>query len=132
MKVGPFLLMAGALSAEDATIEAWEEGASQVMAMQRNVNWWIGDMVVFGEARWGDEFWQVVPMDASVSLLERCAGVSKKYPPGERFPSLSWTHHVHALRVKDKVARRSVLRHAEREGMDSEEFRVFISERFDG
>lgn len=132
MKVGPFLLLAGGLSAEHATIENWENAAAQIVAMQRNVNWWLGDLVVYGEAKWGDDFWQCVPLDTSISLLERCAGVCRKYPHEERFPSLSWTHHVHALRVKDKVARRSVLRHAEREGLDGEEFRVLIQERFDG
>lgn len=132
MKVGPFLLLPGALSVMPATIEEWEEGASQLVAMQRNVPWWLGDMVLWGEAKWGDELWQAVPLDASISLLERCAGVSKKYQPEDRFPSLSWTHHVIALRIKDKVARRSVLRHAEREGMDNDEFRSFITEKIDG
>lgn len=132
MKIHPFLLLPGALSVEVCSLEEWEHAAAQLVNMQKWVPWWLGDMVVFGEAQWGDEFWQTVPMDASLSLLERCAGVARKYPHGERFPCLSWTHHVVALRIKDRVARRSMLRYAEREQLSGEEFREFLMEKFDG
>ncbi len=132
MKIGPFLLLPAALSTEISSIDEWESGVEQLVAMQRNVPWWLGDMVVQGEARFGDDFWQAVPLNASLSLLERCASVSRKYPPAERFISLSWTHHVIALRVKDPIARRSVLRHAEREQLDGDSFREFITEIFNG
>ncbi len=132
MKVGPFLLLPAALSAEPGSLSEWEYGAAQLVDMQKYVPWWLGDMVVFGEARWGDDFWQSIPLDASLSLLERCASVSRKYKPADRVSSLSWTHHVVALRVKDEVARRSVLRHAERGCLSGEEFREFLMERFNG
>lgn len=132
MKLGPFILLKAALSIEPSSLEDWEAGASQLVALQKYIPWYLGDMVVFGEAQWGDDFWQAVPLDTSISMLERFAGVARKYPQAERNKTLSWTHHVTALKIKDPIARRSVLRHAEREGMSNEEFREYLMEKTDG
>lgn len=132
MKIGPFILLRGALSIEHSSIEDWEEGASQLVEMQKYIPWWLGDMVVFGEARYGDEFWQAVPLDASISMLERFAGVARKYSQEERNNELSWSHHVTALKIKDPIARRSALRHAARDAMSNEEFRCYLMEKTDG
>jgi hypothetical protein len=132
MKVGPFALLPSSIAVHPAPIEEWEKAAEQLVYMQKSIPWWVGDMVVFGEATWGDDFWSIVPMDASLSMLERHAGVARKYPPNQRNAALSYTHHVIALSIKDPIVRRSVLRHAEREGMDCDTFRAFISERTNG
>lgn len=132
MKFGAFSLLPAQLVVEPSDVEGWESGMEALVFLQRHIPWYLGDAVVYGEAQMGDEFWNSVPFDASLSLLERCASVSRKYPPEDRFPSLSWTHHVVALKVKDPVARRSVLRHAERSDFDCDEFRKFLAESIDG
>lgn len=129
MKLGPFALLPSALAiTEAADIAEWELHAQTLFSMQRWVPWWLGDMVVFGEAQFGDDFWQVPPLDASEGMLDRFAGVARKYPPEERCLSLSFTHHQMALRIKDAVLRRSLLRVAERDQLSTEDFGTLIKQ----
>lgn len=123
MIVGPFALLPGQLAVmKQAPIEVWEENAKLLFDMQKHVPWWIGDLVVFGEARFGDDFWQVPPESASEKMIQRFAGVSRAFKIDERVPGLSWTHHVTAMRIKSQKLRSALLRHAESEGMDGNAF----------
>lgn len=127
MIVGPFALMPGKLVIHEmASIERWEEFLPQLFMMQKYAPWWLGDAVNFGEARFGDVFWQSVPMDASQKMIERFASISRKIPPEERVLSLSWTHHVTALRVEVPAVRRALLRKAENECLDTEQFSKLV------
>jgi hypothetical protein len=131
MKVGPFGLLPGGLAIlENAPIDVWEQHAPVIFNMQKYAPWWLGDMVRFGEAQFGDDFWQVPPQDISERMLVRFAGVSRKYNPEDRFPSLSWTHHLYALRIENEILRRSLLRKAESESMTSEDFHGYVSSVF--
>lgn len=123
ISVGPFGLLPSELAIiEFATIEEWERHAQTVFGMQRWSPWWVGDMVKFGEARFGEEFSQVVPLDYSVASLERFANVARKIPPEDRSKSLSFQHHIISLQVKEPAVRRALLRRAETEMLNTEEF----------
>ena len=127
--MNPFLRTPGALMIRHgATLEDWERHAPELFEMQRYVPWWIGDMVVYGEAQYGDDFWQAVPLGVSESMISRFAGMARKYPPGERVPGVSWSHHAAALRIEDKMLRRSLLRKAEEENMTNSEFQAYVRE----
>lgn len=127
MLVGPFALLPGQLAVmQHAPITEWEENAKLLFDMQKHVPWWIGDLVVFGEARFGDDFWQVPPQGASEKLIQRFAGVSRSFKTDERVPGLSWTHHVSAMRVKSPKLRTAFLRRAEADGMDSQAFSEWL------
>lgn len=123
-----FQMTPGGLSIEGVPpIEDWETLGAQLFHMQRNVPWWIGDMLAFGEARFGDDIMQCLPEDVSLEMVERFASVSRKFPIGDRNPSLSWTHHVIALRANEKL-RAALLRVAERERMDTKEFTAYVNQ----
>lgn len=128
MIIGPFALLPGQLAVSNAPIEEWEKYLPTLFAMQKYVPWWIGDSVVFGEARFGDDFWQAVPMDASEKLTQRFGGVSRKIPAEDRVLGLSWTHHVTALRIQHPKLRSALLRRAERDGLDTEAFGKLVRE----
>lgn len=128
MKVGPFALLPGQLAVvEPADIEEWEPAASKIFAMQKYVPWWIGDMVVFGESQFGDDFWQVPPEDSSEAMIRRYMGVARKIPPEDRCLALSWSHHVSALRIANRTVRQAALRRGESERMSSADFGRFVS-----
>lgn len=107
-------------------IEEWEKSARAVFAMQRSVYWWIGDMVTFGEARFGDDFYQAVPEGVSLDLLTRCATVSREFPPGERNMNVSWSHHQ-ALVGWAPELKRTLLAKAESSNMSNADFREYLS-----
>ena len=105
----------------------WTAVANELIQMQRSINWWLGDLIVYGEAQIGDEIYQYFPEGVSESLLTRCAAVSKAYPSGERNPAVSWTHHYLAAGLPVQI-RRAALRRAEVEGLDTGAFKAYLSE----
>lgn len=122
-----FLLIDAALLASRIPDdEDREEMASQLVRMQRYINWWLGDMVVYGEAQIGDDIYQAFPTDVSESLLSRCAAVSRAYTLDERNPQVSWTHHLLAMRLPKRV-REMALGKAELEQWDTGAFKNYLS-----
>jgi hypothetical protein len=125
--VGPFALLPAQLQVvKFAAIEEWEASAKTLFEMQKWSPWWIGDLMVYGEARFGDDAWQIPPLDASASSVERFVAVARKIPPEARMKSLSFQHHLLALRIKEPSVRQAALRKAESDAMNTEEFGKFL------
>jgi hypothetical protein len=72
MKLGPFILLKGALSIEPSSLDDWEAGASQLVALQKYIPWYLGDMVVFGEATQAYPCWSAL-LGWLASILRRNA-----------------------------------------------------------
>ena len=126
MQLGSITLMDGyLLLSPDAEIETLEPEAAKLFFMQRNINWWLGDLINFGEARWGDDIWQAIPEDASETMLGRFVAHSKKIKPTDRVPGASWTMHSICAKIEPQL-RKAVLNHAANERMDTEEFREYL------
>lgn len=127
MKFGPFVCLPGqlAISSLDG-IESWERSAQEIFSMQRHVPWWLGDLVLFGEARFGDDFWQVVPEGTEIKMLQRFAKVASEYRPEERVLELGWAHHSIGLRIKNKALRQAILQVAKSKYMDAKELGKYI------
>lgn len=127
MSKKPFILIDAALLMQGIPEEEhWETIASELVRMQRHINWWLGDLVVYGEAQIGDDIYQAFPIDVSESLLSRCAAVSRAYPIDERNPQISWTHHYLAMRLPPKV-RAMALGKAELGQMDTGAFKDYLA-----
>lgn len=125
MKFGPFTLLPGMLAVEPSSIEEWEASVRPLFDFQRYAPWWIGDLVNFGEAQFGDDFWQVVPEDASIDMMKRYMRVAREFPVTERNSDVSFTHHQLVISFTPKI-RRALLRKAQEERMPTDEFSRFI------
>lgn len=128
MKIGPLLLLDGYLSiSPEATVESIEPAAEKLFMMQANVNWWIGDLITFGEARFGDDIWQVVPHGVSPGYLDRVVAHSQKIKASDRVQGVgvSWTMHSMVMKFEPKV-RRALLQKAAEEQMDTSQFSEFL------
>ncbi len=120
-KMGPFTLTDGrALSNCLPKPEEWLEPMDQLLYIQKNINWWIGDMVNIGDSRYGDEIYQFMPEGYSVDHIERCAKVAKAVPRSSRNPNLSWSHHLAVIGLEHRI-QAYVLKKAEEEGWTSQE-----------
>jgi hypothetical protein len=126
MKLGPLLLLDGYLAlGPEATVEAIEPEAEKLFLMQANINWWIGDLITFGEARFGDDIWQVVPIGVSPGYIDRAVAHSQKIKASDRVPGVSWTIHSMVMKFEPKV-RRALLQKAASEQMDTSQFSEFL------
>lgn len=127
MKVGPLTLADAMLLIDpDCSVEDLEWPVQNVFWMLRNANWWAGDALVFGEARFGDDIWQCVPEWMSEKQCERLMRQSSKVKPSSRVAEVSWTHHSYVQKVSSPILQRSLLSKAATEKMDSEQFRLFV------
>jgi hypothetical protein len=129
MKVGPFVLLSNILALDrPAELDVWERHAKDILSIHRNSAWWVGDLVNYGLANFGDEFWQCID-EGTVSLrqLESCMYVARAYPPEDRVPGLSFTHHSIAARLAPGL-RRAVLQQALRNGWDTRALSKHIRE----
>ena len=90
---------------KNCDLEALEHAGSELARWQRGVNWWIGDLARYAEARFPDTWNQVFPEWISPGLVARCAAVAKAYPNEEdRNPLASWAVHMQHANKPDRIA----------------------------
>jgi hypothetical protein len=88
----------------NATPEDLAAFGNQFAAWQKGINWWLGDLARYAEARWPETWHQVFPEWASPGLIDRCKAVARAYAPEERNPLANWTVHMIHANNPDRVA----------------------------
>jgi hypothetical protein len=122
-----FLLIPSALLMESQpSLDQWEAMAARLCDYQRSMYWWIGDLLVYGEAQLGDDIYQCFDPSMSLSLVQRCAAVSREFTLAERHPELSWTQHQLVTKMA-KPLRQAVLLRSLAEGWDTGQLRDHIN-----
>jgi hypothetical protein len=98
----------------DLTFEEWRSAMHTLQAMDRSVKWWLGDLILFGEAAYGEMASQEFP-DAfsgspfAESTMRAAAWVSAAFPRGTRVDGLTWTHHRVVAELPPVEARRLLM-----------------------
>lgn len=107
--------------------QEFSEAFRFAMWANRSSQFWLGDMLLEGLRRFGDDFYQHIDApESAFNHLERCRAISAKVPPENRNPFLSWTHHAFVATLppgKQKAA----LAHAEEDGLNTSEFQAWIA-----
>lgn len=127
MKLGPFILQSTQLEIDGIPEgEDWENTLNALIWLARNHPWWIGDLVTYGEARFGEAFYNaIVPDPTTAEMIGRHAAVARAVKASERFPDLSWTHHREVVRLAP-AARKEVLEYARDKGIASGKMREAV------
>lgn len=77
--------------------ERFEEIVQSLEYIQRNLNWYIGDALAYGERTYGEECYQAFSgferMGFGIERLRQCGWVAERVLPSTRIPALSWSHH---------------------------------------
>lgn len=79
--------------------EDWERAGLSLRFMHRNINWWVGDWLAYGEREYGERAYQATLdnlaqlMGREADTLGQCAWVASRFPPPTRVDNLSWSHH---------------------------------------
>ena len=107
--------------AEDIDYETWEKKGSLLQAIHKNINWWIGDWIVFGERKFPTKYSQAVFITGkSEPTLRNCAWVCSVFPPEDRmYEDLSFTHYLEVAGIKDREERLSLLRKASEDNLSA-------------
>jgi hypothetical protein len=76
------------------TYEAWATMLAQAEHAHRCLGWWLGDLLNYGEAAYGERYAQAVQTTGlAVQTLTNYKSVAKAIPPEKRIEGLSWTAH---------------------------------------
>lgn len=103
------------------TFDEWCETGKQLMTMNESINWWLGDWLNEGEARYGETYTQALEVTGhKQDHLIKCKQVAKGVKKWMRIQDLSWTHHRHVADL-DEVAQREFLALAHKHDMPSRE-----------
>ncbi len=73
----------------------WLAAGVSLAEFGRVNNWWVGDWIRYGSARWGEKYTEaarVTGLDAKT--LRNIAYVASRFQLSRRRDNLSWTHHA--------------------------------------
>lgn len=73
----------------------WLSTGRRLGAIGRCSQWWIGDWIRFGTARWGERYTEAARVTGyDVASLRNMAWVAAQFDLSLRSDKLSWSHHV--------------------------------------
>ena len=121
--LGPFQFLPASVRIQGhPPIEDWLGPLQFALWCQKASPWWIGDMLLAGDAAFGETFSQACEGYVSGDQLQRYESVARRVPPKNRNPQLSWSAHAAVARLADAEQRR-LLAEAVRRGWNSEDLR---------
>ncbi len=128
LTIGKFkFLPTGLVIDDNPQVEEWASPLQFALWCQRASPWWIGDLIVQGEGRYGEEFSQICEGEVSHEMLQRYEGVARKVPLKNRHPELSWSAHAAVARLPVDQ-QRAWLDRAFSQGWSSTDLRKKVSE----
>lgn len=73
----------------------WLSTGRRLGAIGRCSQWWIGDWIRYGSARWGEKYAEAARVTGyDVASLRNMAWVASQFDLSLRSDKLSWSHHV--------------------------------------
>jgi hypothetical protein len=79
---------------EDMDQRRWMLAGRQFGVVGRSSNWWIGDWLRYGAAKWGAKYTAAAKITGyDVHSLENMVYVASRFPFSLRRENLSWSHH---------------------------------------
>lgn len=111
----------------DLQYDEWIDLMRMLVRLETAFQFAIGDALVFGEARYGEKYSQVMEVtQLSYQALANMVWVAKKVPIQNRQPDLSWTHHRVVASV-DGGDQPALLAMAREQGLSASDLHQHIS-----
>ena len=97
----------------------WVKAGAVLQTIHKNINFWIGDWILFGESHFPETYSQAILLTGkSDATLRNCAWVASVFPPEQR-RDLSFTHHFEVAGMDNIQDRDHLLDKAEEEEWSS-------------
>jgi hypothetical protein len=82
------------LTLPEMPYDEWRDTLLAVARVGKAVQFWLGDALLYGENRFGEQFAQAASETGySEESLRGFLWVASRIPPSVRRPTLSWSHH---------------------------------------
>lgn len=84
----------------------WISTGRRLGTIGRCSQWWIGDWIRFGTARWGEKYSEAARVTGyDVASLRNMAWVASRFDLSLRSDRLSWSHHVLLAPLEEREQR---------------------------
>ncbi|APU21494.1 LmbU family transcriptional regulator [Actinoalloteichus sp. GBA129-24] len=81
--------------ADTLSIDEWKQVGQRIAAVSESSVWWLGDWLLFGQARYPDRYHRAInETRLDYQTLRNYAWVAGKFPPARRYLGLSFQHHA--------------------------------------
>lgn len=112
----------------ELTYEEWAQAGQMLQQIGRAWQWWVGDWLNYGEARYGERYAQAIDLTGlGYEAVANAAWVAGAVEPSTRVETLSWTHHRQVAHLGPE-AQREWLEKAKAENLSTRELRAEIRE----
>lgn len=102
----------------------WLATGRRLGAIGRCSQWWVGDWVRYGTARWGEKYAEAARVTGyDVASLRNMAWVASRFDLSLRNDKLTWSHHV-LLAPLERQEQRHWLRRASEERLSVADLRL--------
>lgn len=109
---------------EDLGQAEWLSTGRRLGTIGRCSQWWIGDWIRYGTARWGEKYAEAARVTGyDVASLRNMAWVAAQFDLSLRSDKLSWSHHV-LLAPLDTDGQCHWIERAERERLSVADLRL--------
>lgn len=112
----------------DINFNDWQRAYVVLFNFWKDSKWWIGDVLNFGNDKFGEDFAQVLPMDHTAETLRNYMWVSSRVKPTNRV-DLSHTHHKLVARFQDSI-QRELLTKALEEEWSTRQLELYIRDKY--
>jgi hypothetical protein len=122
---GVELLDVSAVIDDSLTHDQWIEALREVGRLTTRSGWWLGDLFIEGQSRWGKGYAKMAAREAGLTpgTILTYAYVSRSVTPQVRRTDLSHTHHALVASIRDPKEQARWLEHAAHRDLRADEFR---------
>lgn len=114
---------------EGVSLEAWGGLLPRIEQISNGTNWWLGDILLYGENAYGELYSQYLPDDlATATAYKTARWVASRIAPERRRPELSWSLHREVAPC-ESVEQDLLLDLAQAEGLSVRALRKVIADR---
>jgi hypothetical protein len=79
----------------DLDVTQWRAVGRSLGRLGRNSQWWVGDWLLYGCGKWGEQYAEAVKLTGyDYGSLRNMACVSRRFDLSRRRDKLSWEHHA--------------------------------------
>lgn len=101
-------------SDQQPDFDAWLQTFDFASKMQAGSNWWLGDLIEYGEAAYGEKYAQAEDLThLQYGTLANIARVCRRFPPLLREIDISLSHYAVVCSIKDDAEAARLLRMAQ-------------------
>jgi hypothetical protein len=88
---------------EELDHRQWAAAGRRLGAIGRSCQWWIGDWIRYGTARWGEKYAEAARLTGyDPASLRNMAWVAGQFDLSLRSDKLTWSHHVLLAPLEDE------------------------------